>query len=630
MVNNFITLKAVKGDYTMDIYGFYAGEIFDAYKYMGAHIENDQVVFRTYAPHASRVELIGEFNNWSGTEMYRLEDNKFFECRVSNLRPGMLYKYRIYSNDGQCVDHCDPYGFGMELRPNTASIIRDLNEYKFNDEEWINSRSDCKEKPLNIYEVHLGSWRKKEDNSWYNYSELADMLIPYVKEYGYNYIEVMPLSEHPCDESWGYQNTGFFSPTSRYGTATDLKCFIDKCHKNNIGVIMDFVPVHFAVDGFALANYDGTPLYEYPHEDVAISQWGSKNFMHSKGEVRSFLQSAANYWIEEYHFDGLRVDALSNIIYWQGNSDRGENKEAVEFIKGMNKGLKDMHPSIILAAEDSTAYPKVTASVEEGGLGFDYKWDMGWMNDTLEYFKIHPYDRRREYHKLTFSMMYFYSEKFLMPLSHDEVVHGKATIIQKMYGNSYEEKFKQARALYMYMYAHPGKKLNFMGNEIAQFREWDEKREQDWNILEYPMHNKFHRFMRDLNLVYINHPALFKDDYKHEGFNWIDCHQEEKCVYTFERMGENENIIAIFNFSDESHEGYEIPMEYNTLEVLMDSSINEYGGDGKTNYKILIEEYIKYYEGGNKNDANSIISSHKKRLISVDMKPYSAVYFILK
>ena len=548
----------------MDIYGFYAGEIFDAYKYMGAHIENDQVVFRTYAPHASRVELIGEFNNWSGTEMYRLEDNKFFECRVSNLRPGMLYKYRIYSNDGQCVDHCDPYGFGMELRPNTASIIRDLNEYKFNDEEWINSRSDCKEKPLNIYEVHLGSWRKKEDNSWYNYSELADMLIPYVKEYGYNYIEVMPLSEHPCDESWGYQNTGFFSPTSRYGTATDLKCFIDKCHKNNIGVIMDFVPVHFAVDGFALANYDGTPLYEYPHEDVAISQWGSKNFMHSKGEVRSFLQSAANYWIEEYHFDGLRVDALSNIIYWQGNSDRGENKEAVEFIKGMNKGLKDMHPSIILAAEDSTAYPKVTASVEEGGLGFDYKWDMGWMNDTLEYFKIHPYDRRREYHKLTFSMMYFYSEKFLMPLSHDEVVHGKATIIQKMYGNSYEEKFKQARALYMYMYAHPGKKLNFMGNEIAQFREWDEKREQDWNILEYPMHNKFNRFMRDLNLVYINHPALFKDDYKHEGFNWIDCHQ----------------INTTFPKEYEQQQGYELekslPHEstrkYMTEEILMAGS----------------------------------------------------------
>ena len=614
----------------MNVNEFYEGKSFNAYKYMGAHIEGDNVVFRTYAPHASRVELIGDFNSWTGTEMYRIEDNKFFECRISNLRAGMLYKYRIYNNDGRCIEHCDPYGFGMELRPNTASIIRDLNEYNFNDEDWINNRNDCKEKPLNIYEVHLGSWKKKKDNSWYNYSELADMLIPYVKEYGYNYIEVMPLSEHPCDESWGYQNTGFFSPTSRYGTATDLKCFVDKCHKNNIGVIMDFVPVHFAIDEFALSNYDGTSLYEYSHEDIAISQWGSKNFMHSKGEVRSFLQSAANYWIEEYHFDGLRVDALSNIIYWQGNSDRGENKEAVEFIRRMNKGLKDMHPNIILAAEDSTAYPKVTAPVQDGGLGFDYKWDMGWMNDTLEYFKIHPYDRKKAYHKLTFSMMYFYSEKFLMPLSHDEVVHGKATIIQKMYGNSYDEKFKQARALYMYMYAHPGKKLNFMGNEIAQFREWNEKREQDWNILDYEMHNKFHRFIRDLNLVYINHEALFKDDYKHEGFTWSDCHQEEKCIYAFERRGDNEKILAIFNFSDEYHKGYEVEINCNYLELLMDSSINEYGGDGRTDYRVLLEEYYKYYENGNKNDNNSIISSYKKRLLSIDIKPYSAVYFILK
>ena len=560
----------------MDIYGFYAGEIFDAYKYMGAHIENDQVVFRTYAPHASRVELIGEFNNWSGTEMYRLEDNKFFECRVSNLRPGMLYKYRIYSNDGQCVDHCDPYGFGMELRPNTASIIRDLNEYKFNDEEWINSRSDCKEKPLNIYEVHLGSWRKKEDNSWYNYSELADMLIPYVKEYGYNYIEVMPLSEHPCDESWGYQNTGFFSPTSRYGTATDLKCFIDKCHKNNIGVIMDFVPVHFAVDGFALANYDGTPLYEYPHEDVAISQWGSKNFMHSKGEVRSFLQSAANYWIEEYHFDGLRVDALSNIIYWQGNSDRGENKEAVEFIKGMNKGLKYMHPSIILAAEDSTAYPKVTASVEEGGLGFDYKWDLGWMHDTLSFFQADTKERREKYHKLTFSMMYFYNERYILPLSHDEVVHGKATIAQKMNGG-YDGKFPQARAFYMYMYAHPGAKLNFMGNELAQLKEWCEKDELDWVLLNFPIHDAFHKFMAELNKCYLKNNAFFQRDFEQGGFSWVDCHQEQKCMYLFERISGDQKILAVFNFSDETQE-YTIEKDYAGYELLLASDMIKYGG----------------------------------------------------
>lgn len=613
----------------MDMYGFYTGKVFDAYKYMGAHIEEDGVVFRTYAPNALKVELVGDFNNWEGTEMKRIEDGKFFECRVQNLKEGMLYKYRIYSKNGDCIEHCDPYGFGMELRPNTASIIRDLNEYKFDDDEWIKNRTDCKDKPLNIYEVHLGSWKKKEGNTWYNYRELEDKLIPYVKEYGYNYIEIMPLSEHPCDESWGYQNTGFFSPTSRYGTATDLKSLINACHKNNIGVLMDFVPVHFAVDSFALANYDGEPLYEYSYDDIAISQWGSKNFMHSKGEVRSFLQSAANYWIEEYHFDGLRVDALSNIIYWQGDSNRGENKDAVDFIKGMNQGLKYMHPNIILAAEDSTAYPKVTAPIEEGGLGFDYKWDMGWMNDTLEYFKLHPYDRRRAYHKLTFSMMYFYSEHFLMPLSHDEVVHGKATIIQKMHGE-YDDKFKQARALYMYMYAHPGKKLNFMGNEIGQFREWDEKKEQDWNLLEYPMHNKFHRFMRDLSLVYINHPALFENDYEIEGFNWVNCHEEEKCIYVFERICKDEKILALFNFSDAYHKGFEVPIEDKTLEILMDSSISEYGGDGKADYRILIEEYIKYYENGNKNDSASIVSSSNRRLLSIDMRPYSAVYFILK
>ena len=613
----------------MDMYGFYTGKVFDAYKYMGAHIEEDGVVFRTYAPNALKVELVGDFNNWEGTEMKRIEDGKFFECRVPNLKEGLLYKYRIYSKNGDCIEHCDPYGFGMELRPNTASIIRDLNEYKFDDDEWIKNRTDCKDKPLNIYEVHLGSWKKKEGNTWYNYRELEDKLIPYVKEYGYNYIEIMPLSEHPCDESWGYQNTGFFSPTSRYGTATDLKSLINACHKNNIGVLMDFVPVHFAVDSFALANYDGEPLYEYSYDDIAISQWGSKNFMHSKGEVRSFLQSAANYWIEEYHFDGLRVDALSNIIYWQGDSNRGENKDAVDFIKGMNQGLKYMHPNIILAAEDSTAYPKVTAPIEEGGLGFDYKWDMGWMNDTLEYFKLHPYDRRRAYHKLTFSMMYFYSEHFLMPLSHDEVVHGKATIIQKMHGE-YDDKFKQARALYMYMYAHPGKKLNFMGNEIGQFREWDEKKEQDWNLLEYPMHNKFHRFMRDLSLVYINHPALFENDYEIEGFNWVNCHEEEKCIYVFERICKDEKILALFNFSDAYHKGFEVPIEDKTLEILMDSSISEYGGDGKADYRILIEEYIKYYENGNKNDSASIVSSSNRRLLSIDMRPYSAVYFILK
>ena len=606
----------------MDMYGFYSGKVFDAYKYLGAHVKENEVTFRTFAPNAKKIELIGEFNDWNGIEMKRADDDNFFECTIENAKPGMLYKYKIYNKNGRCVDHCDPYGFGMEVRPNTASIIRDLDEYKFNDDEWIKRRDDCKDKPLNIYEVHLGSWRKKSDDTWYTYREISELLIPYVKEYGYNYIEIMPLSEHPCDESWGYQNTGFFSPTSRYGTAIDLMYFIDKCHENNIGVIMDFVPVHFAIDEFALANYDGTSLYEYPYEDIEMSQWGSKNFIHSRGEVRSFLQSAANYWIEEYHFDGLRVDALSNIIYWQGNSDRGENKGAIEFIKGMNKGLKELHPTVILAAEDSTAYPKVTEKVEDGGLGFDYKWDMGWMNDTLEYFKMHPYDRKRAYHKLTFSMMYFYSEHFLMPLSHDEVVHGKATIIQKMHGE-YGDKFKQVRALYMYMYAHPGKKLNFMGNEIAQFREWDEKREQDWNILDYPIHNNFYKFMKKLNNIYLEYPALYKNDYEYSGFRWIDCHQEDKCIYVFERVCKEQRVIAIFNFSNEYHKDYELKVDsIKKMRLIIDSNSDD----------LEANEVIYIVRANNRSDKVKENKSEEEieNTILIDIPAFSARYYLVE
>lgn len=606
----------------MDMYGFYSGKVFDAYKYLGAHVKENEVTFRTFAPNAKKIELIGEFNDWNGIEMKRADDDNFFECTIENAKPGMLYKYKIYDKNGRCVDHCDPYGFGMEVRPNTASIIRDLDEYKFNDDEWIKRRDDCKDKPLNIYEVHLGSWRKKSDDTWYTYKEVAHLLIPYVKEYGYNYIEIMPLSEHPCDESWGYQNTGFFSPTSRYGTAIDLMYFIDKCHENNIGVIMDFVPVHFAIDEFALANYDGTSLYEYPYEDIEMSQWGSKNFIHSRGEVRSFLQSAANYWIEEYHFDGLRVDALSNIIYWQGNSDRGENKGAIEFIKGMNKGLKELHPTVILAAEDSTAYPKVTEKVEDGGLGFDYKWDMGWMNDTLEYFKMHPYDRKRAYHKLTFSMMYFYSEHFLMPLSHDEVVHGKATIIQKVHGE-YGDKFKQVRALYMYMYAHPGKKLNFMGNEIAQFREWDEKREQDWNILDYPIHNNFYKFMKKLNNIYLEYPALYKNDYEYSGFRWIDCHQEDKCIYVFERVCKEQRVIAIFNFSNEYHKDYELKVDsIKKMRLIIDSNSDD----------LEANEVIYIVRANNRSDKVKENKSEEEieNTILIDIPAFSARYYLVE
>ena len=594
----------------MDFYGFYTGKVFDAYRFLGAHPEAKGVTFRTFAPGAARISLIGEFTDWQEMEMHKIYDGNFWECYAENAAPGMMYKYRIYKHGNSYIDHCDPYGFGMELRPNTASYIRDLSDYTYHDSIWMQKRTDCKDKPLNIYEIHFGSFKKPSDQAddWYTYTEMADILIPYLKEYGYNYIEIMPLSEHPCDESWGYQNTGFFSPTSRYGAADELMAFIDACHQHGIGVILDFVPVHFAVDGYALANYDGTALYEYPNQDVGVSEWGSCNFMHSRGEVRSFLQSAANYWLTEYHIDGIRMDAISRIIYWQGDPARGVNNTAVDFIREMNRGLKERHPDAMLSAEDSTSYPSVTRPVSEGGLGFDYKWDMGWMNDTLDYFRTDPIYRPANYHKLTFSMMYYYNDAFLLPLSHDEVVHGKATIMQKMNGE-YDVKFPQARALYMYMYAHPGKKLNFMVNEIGQFREWDEKRAQDWDILTYPIHDAFHRFMKNLNLLYLEHPALYRNDYSTDGFRWIDCHQEERCIYTFERISEKERLLAVFNFSDQTQEDYEITLDNaKKLTLLLASDAPEYGG-------------TKTYK-----DADKEITL-KKHCAAFSLSPHSAVYY---
>lgn len=561
----------------MDMYGFYTGKILDAYEFLGCHLTKEGAVFRTYAPEATKISVVGDFNDWSEEPMQKIYDGNFWECEIPGVKAGMKYKYRIHRKDNMFIDHADPYGFGMELPPASASVIRDLHNYEWTDKQWMKNRTDCKNKALNIYELHLGSWRKKEDDTWYSYEEIAKPLISYVKEKGYNYIEVMPLAEHPSDNSWGYQQTGFYSPTARYGTADELRYLIDYAHQNEVGVILDFVPVHFAVDGYALAEYDGSAIYEYPHIDVGYNEWGSKNFNHARGEVQSFLQSSACYWLKEFHFDGIRIDALSNILYWQGNPDRGINERAVEFVKYMNMTLKEMDSSIMLIAEDSTTYGGVTKPVKDGGLGFDYKWDMGWMNDTLAYFKTHPYDRQRDYHKLTFSMMYFESENFLLPFSHDEVVHGKATIVQKMNGQ-YEEKFPQARALYMYMYTHPGKKLNFMGNEIGHFREWDEKREQDWDTLKYPMHDSFARYIKDLCFVYQGNPALYERDYDEEGFRWIDCHQEQKCIYVFERISKNQRILAIFNFSDKKQEYTLKSEDYNELRLILASDNEIYGG----------------------------------------------------
>lgn len=564
----------------MDIYGFYTGKIFDAYDFLGCHLDGNRGYFRTYAPNASRVTVIGEFTGWKDYEMNRIHDGKFWELITDGVKDGMMYKYRIYGRDGSVTEHCDPYGFGMELRPDSASIARDMNRYVFHDTKWMRDRSDCRRGPLNIYEIHAGSWKTNPENAngWYKYNELADILIPYLKENGYNYVEMMPIAEHPCDNSWGYQSTGFYSPTSRYGTADELREFIDKCHQNGIGVLLDFVPVHFAVDGYGLSMYDGTAIYEYPNCDVGYSEWGSKNFNHSRGEVQSYLQSCANYWLKEYHFDGLRMDAISNIIYWQGDSRRGINRNALQFLQYMNRGLKGMYPSIILAAEDSSPYPGITKCADWGGLGFDYKWDLGWMNDTLTYFKDGMDDRIKDYHKLTFSMMYYYSENFILPFSHDEVVHGKATIMQKMNGQ-YDEKFPQARALYMYMYTHPGKKLNFMGNEIGQLREWDETREQDWDILKYPIHDAFHRYMMELNKLYLEHSALWEKDFDNDGFMWIDCHEEGRCIYAYERRSSTERLVIVCKFTNTPEENYYCHVEgASGLKLLLASDADCFDG----------------------------------------------------
>lgn len=564
----------------MDIYGFYTGKIFDAYDFLGCHLDGNRGYFRTYAPNASRVTVIGEFTGWKDYEMNRIHDGKFWELITDGVEDGMMYKYRIYGRDGSVTEHCDPYGFGMELRPDSASIARDMNKYVFHDTKWMRDRSDCRRGPLNIYEIHAGSWKTnpENENGWYKYNELADILIPYLKENGYNYVEMMPIAEHPCDNSWGYQCTGFYSPTSRYGTADELREFIDKCHQNGIGVLLDFVPVHFAVDGYGLSMYDGTAIYEYPNCDVGYSEWGSKNFNHSRGEVQSYLQSCANYWLKEYHFDGLRMDAISNIIYWQGDSRRGINRNALQFLQYMNRGLKGMYPSIILAAEDSSPYPGITKCADWGGLGFDYKWDLGWMNDTLIYFKDGMDDRIKDYHKLTFSMMYYYSENFILPFSHDEVVHGKATIMQKMNGQ-YDEKFPQARALYMYMYTHPGKKLNFMGNEIGQLREWDETREQDWDILKYPVHDAFHRYMMELNKLYLEHSALWEKDFDNDGFMWIDCHEEGRCIYAYVRRSSTERLVIVCKFTNTPEENYYCHVEgASGLKLLLASDADCFDG----------------------------------------------------
>lgn len=621
----------------MNIQEFLDGKCFDAYTYFGAHPYYGGTVFRTYAPCAWKAGVCGDFSDWDIIELTKINDCGIYEAYVPGANPGMKYTYRIYDRKGNMSEHCDPYGSGMETRPFYASIIRDLDSYKFNDLEWMQTRSDCKEKPLNIYEVHLGSW-KRDGSGHVSYRMIADTLIPYVKECGYNYVEFMPLTEYPCDESWGYQTSCFYSPTSRYGTASDLMEMVDRFHQNGIGLILDFVPGHFAVDSFGLKEYDGSCVYEYPFEDVKYNEWGSLNFNLSRNDVRSFLFSAAAYWIDKFHFDGLRIDSVSNILYWQGDKSRGENKNGSGFLRGLNQGLKHRYPDILTAAEDSTQFPHVTESPEKGGLGFDYKWDMGWMHDTLEYLQMDPYLRSSSANKLSFSMWYFYSERFLLPLSHDEVVHGKATILQKMNGH-YEDKFPQARVLYTYMYIHPGKKLNFMGNEIGQFREWSEKDQEDWDLLSFPYHRQFHDYIKALNHLYITYPQLYYD-YGFGNFEWADLNSSGRAIFSIRRKTADSQLLAVMHFDCDPAAPYcvDIP-PHKEIRLLLHSSQTCYGGSIENPWNTFRVIQSKAETDENRNSSSDRQETDIKTAVTepdftskleITVGPYDCLIFYIK
>lgn len=600
---------------------YYEGNALHAYEIFGAHVCVERNVkgvrFTTFAPHAQDIQVIGSFDGWSckGHHMSKKDEKGVWSIFMQDANVHDMYKYRITQATGRIVDKMDPYAFYSELRPNTASIIVDVDQYKWSDQTWMDKRTKGFNQPINIYELHIGSWRKSEHQEWVNYKVIAKELIAYIKENHFTHIELMPLNEFPFDGSWGYQCSGYFSATSRYGSVQDLQYLINACHRSNIGVIMDFVPVHFVRDDFSLSYFDGTPLYEYEHAKDADSQWGTANFNLWKEEVRSFLMSAAAFWIDKYHIDGLRMDAISNIIHWHGNSDLGTNEGALHFIKRMNYNLKMTYPNVMLIAEDSSDFPGVTKACDDGGLGFDYKWDLGWMNDTLKYLAMDPIYRKWHHHTITFSMAYFYSEKFMMEFSHDEVVHGKRTIIDKLWG-TYEEKFTQLKTLYLYMFTHPGKKLNFMGNELAHFREWDETKQCDWELLTYPKHDAFHKYFAKLGELYAKTPMLYKNEYDKKAFQWIDADNEDENLFSYLRKDEHGYIVVILNFA---------PNEYKK---------HPFGVPQKGNYTMILHTEQDIW-GGTIKELEKVKSkegmcNHMEHYIEVDIPAYAGIMLKLK
>lgn len=597
---------------------FHQGHCIEAYKLFGAHFSyegSEGVRFTVYAPHARNIFVMGSFTEWTKypIRMERTDFEGIWSVFVKGVKEWDSYKYRIENNVGEYLDKADPYAFYAETRPNNASKVYSFEDIRWHDQAWMKQRTVGYDQPMNIYEVFAGGWKKNGEYP-YTYQMMEENLIPYVKENGYTHIEMMPLTEYPFDGSWGYQASGYYALTSRYGNPTEFASFVDECHRNGIGIIMDMVPVHFVKDEFGLNHFDGSVLYEYEKQSDAESQWGTMNFNLWKEEVRSFLISSACFWCDAYHIDGIRIDAVSNLIYWDGNRNRGTNEGSLDFVKRLNECVHVNYPGVMMIAEDSSDYPKVTGEVKDGGLGFDYKWDLGWMNDTLKYYSEDPLYRGCDHHKLTFSMAYFYSERFLLPFSHDENVHGKKTIIDRMWG-SYDDKFSQVRNLYAYMYAHPGKKLNFMGNEIASFREFDERRELDWFLLDYPRHQAFVRFTKDLNHLYLEHTCLYQMDDQRKGYQWINADNSQQSIYSFYRQSKDELIVCIMNCRKETYDTYdiEVPKEGIYREIL-NTENQRYDGCGLVN-----EDEVTTWNNPDKN-------AKFKYKITIKIAPYAAIW----
>ena len=594
----------------MDRYLYGEGTHYEIYEKLGAHPKNykgkDGMYFAVWAPHAASVSLVGDFNNWDleRSPMKQLEASGIYEIFVPGLGSGELYKYAITTSSGKVLFKCDPYAFGAEYRPGTASITRDISNFKWKDETWMKKRKDqdLLSSPISIYEVHLGSWKKQdreEKDGYYTYIEAAHELAAYVKEMGYTHVELMGIAEHPYDGSWGYQVTGYYAPTSRYGTATDFMYFVNYLHKQGIGVILDWVPAHFPKDAHGLADFDGEPLYEYADSRKGEHpDWGTKVFDYGKHEVSNFLIANAIYWIEKYHIDGLRVDAVASMLYldygrsagnWVPNK-YGDNKnlEAIEFFKHLNSVIHGRGNGAMIIAEESTAWPKVTAQPEDDGLGFKFKWNMGWMHDFLEYMKLDPYFRKFNHNKMTFGMTYATSENFILVLSHDEVVHLKCSMINKMPG-IYEDKFANLKVGYTFMMGHPGKKLLFMGQDFGQFHEWDEKVALDWHLADEPLHRDLHNYFKDLLHLYRKYPALYSQDYDWNGFQWINANDQDRSIFSFVRHGVTgkQSLLFICNFTPMARPDYRVGVpKKGSYTLLLDETHGSYKiGDQKVVYR---------------------------------------------